>query len=47
MESGFVAVGQGSTGPGMTAKMEGVLVAFSFILILESIVTEVTAVLLL
>ena len=47
MESGFVAAGQGSTRPGMTAKVEGVLVTFGFVFVLETVVTEVTAVLLL
>lgn len=46
-EGGIVAGGQGGTGPRVTAQVQGVLMPFGFILVLESIVAILTSVLLL
>ena len=46
VESSFVLAGQSGTRPGMTAKVKGVLMTFSLVLVFEPIVTEVAAILL-
>ena len=44
---GCLVIGQGSTRPGVTAEVQGILVALSLIFVLKAVVAELAGILLL